>query len=76
MALEREYETYQKKRQELLKDEGKFVLIHGDEVAGVWDTWEEALNAGYDKYGWPPFMVQKIEAVETVWHLRQYPTCR
>jgi hypothetical protein len=76
MALEREYETYQKKRQELLKDEGKFVLIHGDEVVGVWDTWEEALNAGYDKYGLPPFMVQKIEAVDTVWHLRQYPTCR
>lgn len=75
MALEKEYETYQNKRQELLKDEGKFVVIHGDEIAGVWSTWEEALDAGYGKYGLTPFMVQHIEAVDTIWHLRQYPTC-
>ena len=35
MALEKELETYRRKLQELLADEGKFVLIQGDEVAGV-----------------------------------------
>ena len=73
MELEKEYETYQKKRQELLKDAGKFVVIHGDEIAGVWDTWEKALDAGYAKYGLTQFMVQKIEAVDTVLRFIQHP---
>ena len=41
--LQQEYgETYQSKRQDLLKDEGKFVVIHGDEIAGVWDLRDES----------------------------------
>jgi hypothetical protein len=76
MALEKERETYERKRQELLRDEGKFVVIHGDEIAGVWDTWESALNAGYGQYGLNPFMVQRIEAVDTVLRPLRYTSCR
>jgi len=75
MALEIELATYQKKRQELLVDEGKFVLIHGDDVAGVWNTYEDALNVGYDKYGLTPFMVKRIEQVETILFSPRYPPC-
>ena len=39
MALELELETYKRKLPELLDAEGKFVLIRGDEVAGVLDTY-------------------------------------
>jgi hypothetical protein len=66
MALEKETETYNRKLPELLANEGKFVLIHADEVAGVWDTYEDALRAGYAKYGLIPFMVKKIQSVEQV----------
>ncbi len=66
MALELELETYQRKLPELLEHEGKFVLIRGEEVAGVWKTEERALAAAYKRFG-PrvPFLVKKIQAVET-----------
>jgi len=66
MALEKELATYQKNLEELLKCEGKFVLIHGDEVAGTWATYEEALQEGYSRFGLDPFLVKRIEWAETV----------
>jgi hypothetical protein len=59
-------ETYNRKLPELLTNEGKFVLIHGEEVASVWDTYEDALRAGYAKVGLGPFMVKKIQSAEPV----------
>jgi len=32
---------------QLLANEGKFVLIHGEEIAGVFDTYHDALKIGY-----------------------------
>ena len=66
MALEKELATYQKRLEELLPNEGKFVLIHGDEIAGIWDTYQDALQAGYQMYDLNPFMVKRIEWAETV----------
>jgi hypothetical protein len=50
----------------LLGDEGKFVLIKGDDVVGVWETYADALKEGYQKFQLEPFMVKRIEAVERV----------
>jgi hypothetical protein len=75
MALERELTTYQQKRQELLASEGKFVLIHGADVAGIWDTYEDALKIGYEKYGLKPFLVRRIEAVDTINHSIRHTPC-
>lgn len=75
MALEKELQTYNTKRSQLLADEGKFVLIHGDEVAGVWDTYEDALKLGYEKYGLNPFLVKRIEAVDTINFSTRYAPC-
>ncbi len=75
MALEKELATYQKKRSELLANEGKFVLIHADQLAGIWDTYEDALRVGYDKYGLKPFMVKRIEAVDTVNYSTRHVPC-
>lgn len=63
MALEQELETFQKELPNLLQNEanrGKFVLIHGESVQGVWDTFEKALEEGYDKFGLEPFLVKEI----------------
>jgi hypothetical protein len=66
-ALKQELETYELHRSSLLSEsEGKFVLIHGDEVAGVWPTYREALKTGYERYGLQPFLVKQIELVESV----------
>ena len=34
--LETELKTYEANKQKLLLDEGKFVLVHGDQILGVY----------------------------------------
>lgn len=60
MALERELDTYRRELPHLLQDEGKFALVHGDAVAGVYTTEEEAVEAGDDCFGLEPFLVKQI----------------
>ena len=76
--LKKELETYDKRRPELIGDsEGKFVLIHGEDVVGTWDTYEDALKAGYQQFGLAPFLVKQISGVEAVQFLtRDVPLCR
>lgn len=65
--LATELKTYQEKLPTLLGQQGKFVLIHGEEVDGVFDTYAEAMNAGYEKHGLDKaFFVRKISPVEQV----------
>ena len=66
MALERELDTYKRHKESLLDKQGKFVVIHQDEVAGVWDTYADALKEGYARYKLDPFLVKQIEADEQV----------
>lgn len=66
MALEKEQATYVRELQNLLGSEGKYVLIHGDRVIGVYDTYNDALQIGYDRCGLNPFLVKRIQAVEQV----------
>ena len=78
MALEKELATYQRELTGLLQHEGKFVLIHGEEVAGVLGTFEDAMTVGYDKFGLEPFLVKRIQAVERplVFHGDVFGPCR
>lgn len=77
MALEAELKTYQEHLSELLVDEGKFALIHGEEVARVFDTYADAIKSGYDKFKLTPFMVKRIEAVEQIQYFtRPLGPCR
>jgi hypothetical protein len=77
MALEQELATYQRELQSLLPLSGKFVLIQKDKVAGVYDTYQDALKVGYDKFGLEPFLVKQIAAVERANRFtREITTCR
>ena len=68
--LAQEYETYKSKLPELARHEGKFVLIQGTDVVGLFATFEEALTAGYAKFGLEePFFVKQISPVEIPIHL-------
>lgn len=66
MALEKELETYRKKLPELKTQEGKFVLIHGEDVADFFSTYEDAIKSGYQKYKQEPFLVKRVQATEPV----------
>jgi len=64
MALERELETYKQKLPELKEHEGKFVLIRGQEVAGVFAAYEDAINEGYRRFGLEAFLVKQISSID------------
>ena len=66
MALERELETYRQRLPELLVDEGKFVLIHGDEIVDVFGTYEDAIEEAHGKFQLSPFLVKQIQSVEDI----------
>ena len=67
MALEKELETYGRELPRLLREHaGKFVLVHGDEVAGVFDTDEEAVEAGDERFGLEAFLVQRVQEKDPV----------
>jgi hypothetical protein len=65
-TLETELATYKKALPDLLVDEGKFALVKGADVVGVFGTYEDALKEGYEKFGLDPFLVKQIQATEQV----------
>lgn len=66
MALEKELQTYEAKLPELKEHEGKFALIHGEDLVDVFGTYEDALKQGYAKFALGPFLVKQIHATEQV----------
>jgi hypothetical protein len=72
MALEKELATYHARLPELKADEGKFVLVHGDEVAGVFTSSEDAIKIGYEKFKLEPFLVKQIQAMERVQFISRF----
>jgi hypothetical protein len=66
MPLEREIETYKSKLPELHDHEGKFVLIHGDDLVDICSTYDDAIKEGYQRFGLEPFLVKQIHAIEHV----------
>lgn len=63
--LDAEIKTYERQRDNLLgTSEGKFVLIHGNQVVGIYDSKMDAITAGYQQFGNVPFLVKQIVKVE------------
>jgi hypothetical protein len=63
-SLQQEIETYNAKLPELLSHEGKFVLIHEDKVVDFFETYGDALKAGYKEFGLSPFLVKRVARME------------
>ncbi len=63
MALERELASYRRELPRLLEEgeSGRFAVIEGDAVLSTWDTYRDALQYGYERFGDHPFMVQRID---------------
>ena len=75
MALEKELQTYKAKLPELVANEGKFVLIQGEEVVDVYGRYEDAIKAGYDKFKLGPFLVKQIQSVEQIQFISRFVPC-
>ena len=69
MPLEKELSVYDANLIDLvLANEGKYVVIFGSEIGGVFESYEEALKAGYDKYELEPFLVKQINRNEPIYY--------
>jgi hypothetical protein len=65
LDLSRENAAYEKVREQLLRHHlGKIALIHGDEVAGVFPTVDEALLEGYRRFGLVRMVLKQIGDAE------------
>ena len=64
--LEREIGTYFRELPRLIAggDEGRYALIRDDELLSVWDTLDDASQAGHERFGLDRFMAQKIRATD------------
>jgi len=65
-ALQTELDTFEKMKGDLLCHEGKFAVIFGKDLLGIYDTYEDALKIGYEKCKLTPFLVKRIQAVEPI----------
>lgn len=64
-VLGRELRTYRKSLPELLgSSAGKWVLIHGEEIMGTFESRTDAINQGFRTLGNVPFLVKEVVAVD------------
>src|SRR5690242_3460705 len=75
-----ELDTYQREFPRLLTEgqEGRWILIKGSEVISTWDTFNDAVQVGYDRFGHTPFLVQQVRAQQPTaqqpWQRSQCPS--
>jgi len=65
-VLDKELLAYTQKLPTLLAQQGKYVLIRGDDVIGIYDSYEDALKFGYAQFKLEPFLVKQIAPAERV----------
>jgi hypothetical protein len=62
--LQDEIRTFEANRERLLGEAlGKYVLIHGDQILGIYDTEGDAIKEGYKEVGNVPFLVRRVVEV-------------
>ncbi len=70
MSFEHETQVYRLHLIDLLGvndvNAGKYTVVKGDEIRGPFESYDDALEFGYENHGLTPFMVKKIERNETV----------
>lgn len=69
-SLNREQAVYEANLSGWLPDhEGEYVLIKGDNIDGFYESRDEALSAGYARFGIGPLFVKQIWPSEPVNHI-------
>ena len=71
-VLSLELETYKNHKDGLIAaSEGKYVLIKGEQIIGVYNDEAEATKKGLDEFGYNcPFLAKKITKLEPVLHIK------
>ena len=67
IVLEVELRFFESKKEEWLeKHRGRYVLIKGEELMGVFTSLEDAYNEGVKQYGNQPFFIKQVTEVENI----------
>ena len=66
MALDQEQAVYLRNLKDWGDRAGQFVLIRKEDVCGFYTSYDDALKAGYEKFGLEVFFVKQISIVEQV----------
>ncbi len=76
-TLAEEWETYRREVGRLLAEgnEGRYILIKGREIIGLWDREEDALATGYQRYLLQSFLVHQVQERERLLRVRYSPRC-
>ena len=62
--LARELATYERQSpQWRAEHQGRYALVHGD-LVDCFQTYEDALKIGYERFGLRPFLIKEIQVVE------------
>ena len=64
ILLEEELKTYEENKQDLIRVNGKYVLIKGKTIVDTFESEKDAVRIGIEKFGNVPFLVKKIEEIE------------
>ena len=68
--LEQETRTWLANKERLLQEAaGKFVVIKGDQIFGIFDRDSDAFTQAYHQLGRGPFLVRRIEPGEKVYYV-------
>jgi hypothetical protein len=64
LALREEIITYRRELPRLLAEghEARFVLIKGDKIISIWDTSQDAYQAGAARFGSEPYLAQRVDS--------------
>jgi hypothetical protein len=63
--LATELATFEAHRDELVGiAANKYVLIHGEEIVGTYESERDAINEGYRRFGNVPFLVKHVELTD------------
>ena len=67
MTLEIEQDYFARNKEELLKHyAGKFALISGESLIGIWDSQERAYREGVIRFGKESFLIKQVLEEEPV----------
>lgn len=65
-VLATELKVYDAQKGALLAEhEGQFVLIHDRDIIGTYVAEDDALAEGYNRFGNVPFLVKRVDRIET-----------
>jgi hypothetical protein len=64
--LAKELKFYHAKLPEWAEHEGKYALIHGEEIIEFYSSYEDAIKIGYSRFGLEPFLVKQVHVMEQV----------